>query len=1053
MRTQLWCHLLVVWWLPRCMVQAAKTTTSLSTQIGCVYVSVCSSRSPPGTVEVCRTQRDLCAEYGYDILVLTETHDKGTLKNSRNFITAEAAPESDSFSGVAIQLSDQAAKCVVHSGSCGSRIVYAKIRSSPCDLFVIGVYVPHKMRKARPFAADTLKLLETLLAKVNTNDCVIILGDFNCKLGRNIAKLTGKWCVHKTPNTEGQHLLDIMRRSKLTAISTFFQPRRRRSNATYLAKNPYYKPSQIDYVLISSRWATSVRNCQVKWGISCQRWGRKYDHGLVGCLLKTRIKMQRKSTIALDFSVLKRDAHIRNSFNECVASNLSSEQYDQNIPAESLAALQKSVSAAAASTIPKRSHLSLRRRGISTRTRELYATRQSTYHNMSAQHRKEATRAISNSTRDDYRSYVDGIITDIEAADGTGNVREVTRLTKILSGKSNKSTTMPSKDLSGDPIISPEQLLSAWNTFLAKKFASPPSDTTREREQTMSPDDRLSAEELEECLDALKSDKAPGYDNIPVEAYKHSSAAKAELFRITNLIWDIESVPTELVIGIFIMKHKKKSKDDFANYRAICLLCHAYKLLSAVIARRLHLELEPILPDSQAGFRPARGTRDNVCALKWTINMLLRESKPAVVTFIDYTAAFDTESQLFLDEALREADVSIKLRRIIQSIFAAATGCVRVSKPNGEQDLSEPFDISRGVLQGDIFSPVAFITGLMRTFALHDIPGAGVVVGSPPHQVTISSLEYADDAGLLDVNVHEASRRISSIAAGSRNDAAMEISIPKTKAMHIHKRVQVSKTESEEIAALKLKFVCPVCTRDFPTKGGLSIHQGRNWCLGDPSKANTRSRKGSLADKAVQRKKRIAHESKLDHVSIEGEEIDNVYFFEYLGSRMQCDGDDRADVKYRMDIAQARFSSLYHIWKDHRLHLPMKIRLYKSSVCSTLTHACEAWDLTEDVRRMLNGFNSRCLHTITKRPYRATATNPEYNLVLAIRKRRLRYAGHILRMNPNRLVRRTLCAYVNGGSSVPDGSLLQDCARGSFDDLASLASDRSLWQLRVKELQ
>ena len=997
------------------------------------------------------TQRDLCAEYGYDILVLTETHDKGTFKSSRNFITAEPAPDSDRFSGVAILLSNQAAKCVVHSGSCGSRIVYAKIRSTPCDLFVIGVYAPHKMRKASPFAADTLKSLESLLLKVNTNDCVILLGDFNCKLGRSIAKLSGKWCVHKTPNAEGQQLLDMMRRLKLTAISTFFQPRRRKSNATYLAKDPVYKPSQIDYILISSRWATSVKNCQVKWGISCQRWGRKYDHGMISCKLKTRIKMQRKTTVVLDFSLLKADAHMRDSFDERVRSNLSNEQYDQSAPAESLAALTKSVSAAATSTIPKRSQLSLRRRNISTRTRDLYASRQSNYHNMSEEQRKGASRAITDSTREDYRSYVDGVITDIEAADRTGNVREVTRLTKILSGKCGKSTTMPSKDLSGESIISPEQLVSAWNTFLAKKFATPPPDINRERDQTVSPDDHLTTAELEECLAALKSGKAPGADDIPVEAYKHSPAAKRELFRITDLIWNIESPPPELVKGIFIMIHKKKSKDDFGNYRAICLLCHAYKLLSAVIARRLHVELASILPDSQAGFRPARGTRDNVCALKWTINMLLRESKPAVVTFIDYTAAFDTESQLFLDEALRAADVSIKLRRIIQSVFHAATGCVRITQPNGEHVMSDPFDISRGVLQGDIFSPVAFIAGLMRTFALHDIPGSGVEVGVPPHQVTISSLEYADDAGLLDANVQLASRRISSIAAGSRTDAAMEISIPKTKAMHIHPRVRVSKTETEEIAALKLKFPCPACTRDFSTQRGLSVHQAR-WCLQDPTKANTRSRIGSLADKAVQKQKRIANESKLEHVVIEGQQLENVYSFEYLGSRMQCDGDDRADVKYRMDIAQARFSSLHHIWKDHRLRRTMKLRLYKSSVCSTLTHACEAWDLTEDVKRLLNGFNSRCLHTITKRPHRATATDPEYNLVLAIRKRRLRFAGHILRMGPNRLVRRTLAAYVHGGSSVPDGALLQDCAGPLFEDLARLASDRTAWNQRVDRL-
>jgi hypothetical protein len=203
----------------------------------------------------------------------------------------------------------------------------------------------------------------------------------------------------------------------------------------------------------------------------------------------------------------------------------------------------------------------------------------------------------------------------------------------------------------------------------------------------------------------------------------------------------------------------------------------------------------------------------------------------------------------------------------------------------------------------------------------------------------------------------------------------------------------------------------------------------------------------------VQKKKRIANESKLEHVDIEGQQLDNVYSFEYLGSRMQCDGDDRADVKYRMDIAQARFSSLHHIWKDHRLRQPMKMRLYESSVCSTLTHACEAWDLTEDVRRMLNGFNSRCLHTITKRSHRATATDPDYDLVLAIRKRRLRYAGHILRMESNRLVRRTLAAYVSGGASVPDGALLQDCERVPFEDLARLARDKSLWKQRVENLR
>ena len=178
------------------------------------------------------------------------------------------------------------------------------------------------------------------------------------------------------------------------------------------------------------------------------------------------------------------------------------------------------------------------------------------------------------------------------------------------------------------------------------------------------------------------------------------------------------------------MLHKKGSRDDMANYGAICLLCHSYKLLSAIMARRLMAVLEDRLPDTQAGFRPARGCRDNVCALRWFIDMVLREGRQAVVTSIDYSAAFDTESQVFLDSALAETGVSSKVRRIVQAIFAAATGVVRIIQQDGGVEMSEPFNIERGVLQGDIFSSVCFIAGLDRIFRLYDHVNPGMTVGT-----------------------------------------------------------------------------------------------------------------------------------------------------------------------------------------------------------------------------------------------------------------------------------------------------------------------------------
>ena len=422
--------------------------------------------------------------------------------------------------------------------------------------------------------------------------------------------------------------------------------------------------------------------------------------------------------------------------------------------------------------------------------------------------------------------------------------------------------------------------------------------------------------------------------------------------------------------------------------------------------------------------------------------------EPAVVTFIDYTAAFDTESQLFLDQALRNADVSIKLRRVIQSIFSAASGCVRIRNPDGSVQDSDPFDISRGVLQGDIFSPVAFIAGLMETFRTHDLPDAGITVGSAPHRVTIRGLEYADDAALLDTNVQQASQRLHAISHGSIKDAAMEISLPKTKVMHIHKKDRVSQTLEEEILNMGFQHSCPDCSRVFPTKRGLAVHQGR-WCDGGKT---TRSRKGSLADKHVQHKKRKAKEEERPHVTLDNTQIDNVYSFTYLGSCFQADGDDMADVKHRINLAQATFSGLHHLWRDHRLPISMKVRLYQAAVCSSVTHACEAWDLTDPVLRTINGFNSRCLSAILKADIHEMAASPPFDLNLTIRRRRLRFLGHILRMEPERLVRKTLFALTKGGKEYPKGSLFMDVEDSTIEDLVCLAEDRNSWKLLVSSL-
>ena len=98
-------------------------------------------------------------------------------------------------------------------------------------------------------------------------------------------------------------MIELMRRQNLCAVSTMFQPPRGKSNATFLPRDPQYKPTQLDYVIVSSRWATGISDSKVRWGPSIKRWGRRYDHGLISCKFASKIKSE-KPPKRLDYSSL-----------------------------------------------------------------------------------------------------------------------------------------------------------------------------------------------------------------------------------------------------------------------------------------------------------------------------------------------------------------------------------------------------------------------------------------------------------------------------------------------------------------------------------------------------------------------------------------------------------------------------------------------------------------------------------------------------------------------------------------------------------------------------
>ena len=150
-------------------------------------------------------------------------------------------------------------------------------------------------------------------------------------------------------------------------------------------------------------------------------------------------------------------------------------------------------------------------------------------------------------------------------AESVGNMREVSKLTRILGHKYRRGSSNPSKGADERTITTSKQLLSEWEKFLGTKFQRPAADAHQNLERLPAEYEVLDDDELRVCLKALRSGKAMGWDKVRVEAYRGSVEATNELVDICRLMWRTEQIPPDLVRGVFMMIYKKGNRDDYRD--------------------------------------------------------------------------------------------------------------------------------------------------------------------------------------------------------------------------------------------------------------------------------------------------------------------------------------------------------------------------------------------------------------------------------------------------------------------------------------------------------
>ena len=158
------------------------------------------------------------------------------------------------------------------------------------------------------------------------------------------------------------------------------------------------------------------------------------------------------------------------------------------------------------------------------------------------------------------------------------------------------------------------------------------------------------------------------------------------------------------------------------------------------------------------------------------------------------------------------------------------------------------------------------------------------------------------------------------------------------------------------------------------------------------------------------RKAQLYYDKYREKVTCESEKVDFSLRFPYLGNMLAGDGSDLVDVLYRMQGACGTWTKLRKSLCNKRLKLPIRLGLYKVCVCSTLRYSSEAWIFTTAAKRRINDFNSKRLAAITGFSPEQMASDPPFCLVTGIRRTRLIWLGHILRLTATNGTRLALLA-------------------------------------------
>jgi hypothetical protein len=376
-------------------------------------------------------------------------------------------------------------------------------------------------------------------------------------------------------------------------------------------------------------------------------------------------------------------------------------------------------------------------------------------------------------------SYVNDLSAQLDQANGAGRSKEAWAIINRATGRKDRHRTILGAASLEDRL---QKAAEYYHSLMNRAPANPQelrpeySSSQPENYSTL----RFTHKDLRQALKNTRLDSSPGPDEIPSRALQVTARHVLTVINNHSAINGGRS-PETWRQSVIVSIPKKGTSTSLENQRGISLMCSAAKLSNRMLLNRLRPAIIERLSPLQAGFLPQRNTTQQLAAIRVVIDDCRKFKRNISIAFVDFKKAFDSISRAAIPQCLRDHGVPTMLIEAVMDLYTNTSARTRI-----DNDLSESFTTTSGVLQGDTLAPFLFVVVLDSV--LRDAQLTGYTLrprrSTRYPEIRLPFLAFADDVALLNNTSNDLQSALNRVYTSAMK-VGLEINASKTEVLHI----------------------------------------------------------------------------------------------------------------------------------------------------------------------------------------------------------------------------------------------------------------------------